>query len=145
MKIFVKRTLNGLQPCYDEDYEKFKELKVDTDYRAVITIPRNIRFHNKFFGMLRCAWEYQNEEKTAFFKNSFNVFRDTVFIASGICDVAYSVERKEWIEQAKSVAFESMDNQEFEETYNRVADILLKIFLKDINESEFRQNIGWFL
>ncbi|GHT56798.1 hypothetical protein AGMMS49982_23820 [Bacteroidia bacterium] len=54
-------TAHGLIPCYDADYDEKKELKIGETFKAKITLARNYEFHKKYFALINCAWEYQNE------------------------------------------------------------------------------------
>lgn len=144
MKLTLLNTAEGLKPCYDNDYDQKKKLRIGHIYTAEIKKARNIQFHRKYFALINCAWEYQNEKVEEHFKGSKNSFRKTVEIAAGYYDPIYSIERKEWIESPKSIAFDKMDEAEFAELYDRVRDVLLKVFLKHISEEEFINNLSNF-
>lgn len=140
MEIMLLNTMQGLKPLYDEDFEEKKKLKIGEIYRAEIKRPRNLAFHRKYFALIKCAWEYANERTTEHFKCIDN-FRKTVEIAAGHCEVCYSIERKEWIEIPKSIAFRSMTEDEFTELYERVKDVLYRYFLKHVSIEEFEENL----
>jgi len=67
--------------------------------------------------------------------------RKTVEISAGHCEMVYSISRKEWIETPKSISFESMDELAFQDLYDKVKDVLFSVFLKNISEEEFMQNL----
>lgn len=144
MKINLLNTADGLKPCNDNDYENKKRLKIGTIYTVDIKVARNYEFHKKFFALINCAWEYQNEKVQKHFKNNIENFRKTVQVTAGHCNVEYSIKRKEWVETSKSISFDNMDNLEFESLYNSVKDVLFAIFLKDITEEEFNKNLIHF-
>ena len=129
---------------YDDDYDEKRKLKLGVVYKAKITQARNVDFHRKYFKLIRCAWECQNEKTIDFFHNNFDSFRKTVEISAGICERVYSIARKEWLDIPKSIAFDKMDNIEFEELYERVKDVLFSIFLKNIDKEEFITNLMKF-
>lgn len=141
MKINLLNTISGLKPLCDEDYEEKKKLKIGEVYEATIKRPRNLSFHRKYFALINCAWEYQGEKLTEHFRNNVELFRKTIEVAAGWCDKVYSIERREWIEVPKSIAFDKMDNSEFTELYERVKDVLFKYFLKGISVEEFEKNL----
>lgn len=141
MKLKLLNTVSGLIPLYDADYDEKKKLKIGSIYEVTIRLSRNIDFHRKYFALIQCAWEYQNERTVNHFKNDINVFRKTVEIAAGWCEPVYSIERKEWLEIPKSIAFDKMDNTEFADLYDRVKDVLFKYFLKHITCEEFEKNL----
>lgn len=141
MKIKLLNTVSGLKPLYDSDYEEKKKLKIGEVYEASIRQPRNIPFHRKYFGLINLAWEYQTEKVCEHFHNNIELFRKTVEMAAGWCEPIYSIDRKEWVEVPKSIAFDKMDNAEFTELYERVKDVLFKYFLKHITIEEFENNL----
>ena len=113
MELFLLNTDGGLKPCYDEDYDNKKKLKLGQVYKARITLARNIDFHRKYFALINCAWAYQNEATTSYFKNDVNSFRKTIEVAAGHCDTLFNLRLKEWVDVPKSIAFDKMDELEF--------------------------------
>lgn len=141
MEIYLYNTSQGLIPLYDEDYDQKKRLKIGQKYRARITVPRDLTKHRKYFALINCAWDFQNEKVQAFFNNNVDVFRKTVEMTAGHCEKVYSIKLKEWVDVPKSISFDSVDNIEFNEIYKRVYDVLLSTFLKHISEQEFMDNL----
>lgn len=144
MKLQLLNTASGLIPCYDEDYDEKKKLKIGKTYEATIKLVRNPLFHRKYFALIKCAWEYLTESQQAFFKNDQDVFRKTIEVSAGHCELCYSIERREWIEVPKSISFEKMDEAEFSSLYEKVKDVLFTIFLKSVNKDEFEQQLMYF-
>lgn len=141
MKLQVLNTPVGLKPLYDEDFDEKKKLKIGEVYEVTIKQPRNLPFHRKYFSLINLAWEYQNERVVEHFHHNIELFRKTVEMAAGWCEIIYSIQRKEWMETPKSIAFDKMDNAEFSELYERVKDVLYKVFLKNIPIEEFEKNL----
>jgi hypothetical protein len=141
MELYLLNTSSGLKPCYDEDYDNKKKLKIGKIYKAKITEARNYEFHKKYFAMVNCAWEYQNEKVIEHFKNSVDNFRKTIEIAAGHYDTIYNIRLKEWVEVPKSIAFDKMDEFKFGELYDSVKRVLFTVFLKNITEEEFVANM----
>ena len=96
------------------------------------------------FALIQCAWEYQNEKVVEHFKSNIELFRKTVEMAAGHCDLICSIERKEWIETPKSIAFDAMSESEFQDLYDNVLSVLFRIFLKHVTEEEFKRNLQYF-
>lgn len=145
MKLLLLNTREGLKPMYDEDYDEKKKLKIGEIYEAEIKLPRNLRFHRKYFGLIRCAWEYLNEKQQDFFKNNLEVFRKSLEVAAGWCEPLYDLETQELYHAPKSISFEKMKEDEFSILYNNVRDILFKIILPNISKEEFERNLVNFL
>lgn len=141
MILYCTNTTRGLIPNYDDDFDQKKKLKIGQVYKVKVTKARNYEFHKKYFALINCAWEYQNEGVARFFNQNIEAFRKTVEIAAGHYEKIYSLGRGEWIEQPKSIAFEKMDEIEFQQLYDKVKDVLFSTFLKKISEEEFMQNL----
>lgn len=141
MDIFLLNTTSGLKPCYDEDYEEKKKLKIGKIYKAKITPVRNYTFHKKYFALINCAWAYQNEKTVEHFKHNVDCFRKTVEIAAGYCDTVYNISLKSWVDTPKSIAFDKMDEFEFINLYDNVKRVLFTVFLRNISEEEFTRNL----
>lgn len=144
MEIYLLNTADGLKPCSDEDYGKKLRLKTGRIYKARITLARNYEFHKKYFALIHCAWEYQDERTVAHFHHSVDCFRKTVEIAAGHCEPVYNIARREWTEMPKSVAFDKMDEAAFQDLYERVKDVLFGVFLRGVSEEEFTRNLQNF-
>ena len=99
MKIKLLNTVQGLKPLYDEDFDEKKKLKIGGIYEADVKKARNLQFHKKFFALINCAWEYQNEKVVEFFHHSKDAFRKTVVIAAGWYEPVYSIDKKEWTQK----------------------------------------------
>ena len=141
MKINLLNTMSGLKPLYDSDHDEKKKLKIGEVYEATIKRPRNLSFHKKYFALINLAWEYQNEKAVEHFHQNIELFRKTIEVAAGWCEPIYSIDRKEWVEVPKSISFDKMDADEFEQLYERVKDVLFKYFLKHISVEEFEKNL----
>lgn len=145
MKLFLHNTREGLKPMYDEDYDEKKKLKIGEVYEAEIRLPRNLRFHRKYWALLRCSWEYLNERQQEFFKNDIEVFRKSLEVTAGWCEPLYDLETQSWYHAPKSISFEKMKEEEFSILYNNVRDILFRAIIPNISQEEFERNLKNFL
>lgn len=145
MKMTLLNTVQGLKPCYDEDYDEKKKLKIGEIYTATIYKQRNLKFHRKFFALIRTAWAFQNEKRREVFKNSVDIFRASILLNSGICERIWLAEKKQYVDIPRSLAFDSMEEKDFEECYSKCLDFILKRLVNHISEDEFKRNIEDFL
>ena len=136
MKLFLLKTMTGLIPCGDDSYESSKKLKMGSIYQADVKLSRNYQFHKKYFSLIRCAWEYLSEAQQNFF-GSPEAFRKTVEVAAGNFEFIWSISRSEWVQVPKSIAFDKMEADEFNELYERVKDVLFQTYLSDIDRQTF--------
>lgn len=123
MKLLLYNDYGYLKPMYDDDFEEKRKLKLGKVYEANIKQARNFEFHKKYFKLINIAWELLGEKTHNFFKNSEN-FRKAVEVAAGNFEMLYLISKNEWVQQAKSIAFDKMSKEEFEELYERVKDVI---------------------
>lgn len=139
MRLFVTNTMSGLIPNYDDDYEKKRMLKIGTTYEVDIREARNYEFHKKYFALINCSWEYLNEKQQLFFKNDIELYRKSMEVSAGHCNLIFNLNTKSWVEVPKSISFGKMDEFEFRELYENVKKSIFQII--KISENEFMSNL----
>ena len=117
----VKGFDNKFTVAYDSDYERLKRIKAGKMVLCKITQPRNIEFHKKFFALIKMV--YQNQEHY----NNMEKLRKDLIISAGFFDEHITIWG-ETIQTAKSISFGSMNEETFQELYNRVLDEIIKHF-----------------
>lgn len=138
MTVNLVYTNNGtLIPETDTDAEIKRSLKPGQTYVADIKIKRNADHHRKYFAMLNTAWEFLPENVQSFYKHNVEVFRKYLEITVGHCEIFFSPKRMEWVEGPKSIAFDKMDQAEFEALYNRVRTLLDTLMSRYMTKEQF--------
>jgi hypothetical protein len=136
MKIaLIKQLDNSFKAAFDSDYEYIKKLKQGEIYFFEVKRERNIKFHRKFFALIRMV--YQNQEHYAF----EDELRADLLIDAGYFKTIVSIygeERKE----ALSINFASMDQDTFDKMYSDVLDNIVKHFHFD--KEEIKINVEKF-
>jgi len=98
--------------------------------QAEMVIPRNGKFHRKFFALLNVgfdAWEPPRKRRTYKgmpVQKNFDQFREDVTIAAGFYEQTFDLRGRMRV-KAKSIGFARMDDAEFEKVYSAVANVLL--------------------
>jgi len=90
-------------------------------------VPRNPRFHRKFFALLNIgfdAWEPSLQHRGATVEKNFDEFHEEVTILAGHYIQTWTLDGEMRL-RAKSISFAAMDDEEFERVYNAVANVLL--------------------
>jgi len=118
MEVFCKNTLAGLIPLYPSDLEEKKKLKLNQDYKAVITNPRNIGLHKKYFALLNLG--HQNSRLEV----SFDFYRAYVIMKAGYAKQAATPNGIIFLPE--SISFASMEQDVFELLYSRSLDVIIK-------------------
>ena len=137
MEIHLVRTYTGLRPYTDDDYEEMKKIKVGSIVKANIVRPRNVKFHRKFFALIRTAWDCLTEQQRINLR-SIDTFREELLITSGFSEPLYDLNGQKFLERAKSISFAKMDEPVFNEVYSRCLDTILTILMANgITEDEF--------
>jgi hypothetical protein len=119
MKILVKNTEYGLIPMYDSDLEEKKKLTLDQEYWGEFKKARNYKFLKKFMALIR----YGNENSKTV-EMPFDAYREYITMKAGYFE-HYSTPTKTFF-RAKSIAFDNMDEETFQDVYSRVLDEIIK-------------------
>lgn len=121
MQLLVVKTINGLlKPAFDEDKEKFSQFPKDGYFEIKYTKRRNIRFHRKFFALLKIAYENQSDYRL------MEDLRRDLIITSGHYEEVVNAITGEVYKIAKSISFNSMDETEFSLIYEDVKNVIIQ-------------------
>ena len=144
MKILCVVTDTGLAPKYDSDREEFKKLKRNSEVVVEIKKGRNIEFHKKYFALLKLTYDNFPE----WLEDTLNVhsiegLRTRIKIDLGLYEVSHYGNQSIII--PKSIAFDKMDETEFEKFYNMSVNHILKNYLKGVSNEQIEEEIWKFL
>lgn len=115
MKAYFIKIENALIP-FDDNCKPFNRLEQGEEIEIDITNKRNIKFHRKFFALIKLAFDNQ--------ENYTNIeeLRKDLIINAGYYNERTNYITGEVIIEAQSISFSSMEEQEFEKVYNSVLD-----------------------
>lgn len=137
MKLHLINTAQGfLIPESDVDYDEKRHLKIGETYCADIKLVRNSEFHRKYFKMISVAWNCLPLHMQYFFHSSEGL-RKYSEVAAGYSEPFFSSKLGEWVDAPRSIAFDKMDQAEFENLYTDVRRVLDAILAKYITQEEF--------
>jgi hypothetical protein len=139
IEMYLKKTLTGLIPTTKDSNDKYEKLKLNEEVKAKITQPnkRVLGFHKKFFALLDVSFEHRPERLDGINKEAF---RKEVICRAGYYTLHTNFKGFE-VYEAKSIAFNSMKQPEFEELYNRVMDIIIKYVLDGSKTEEVERAV----
>lgn len=140
MKLRLLNTPQGLKPCYDEDFDAKRALKIGEVYEAEIKLVRNYELHKKAFALLNAAWAYLPEKTQSGFR-SVEGFRDYLTVAAGYYDVYFNRRLHAFVEKPKSWSFSNMDNAEFSAFYEKIKDVIFGVISPYVSLEEFEKNL----
>lgn len=144
MKILCVITEAGLTPKYESDREEFKKLKRNAEVVVEIKKGRNIEFHKKYFALLKLTFENFPE----WLEDTLNVhsvedLRTRIKIDLGLYDISHYGNQSIII--PKSIAFDKMDETEFEKFYRMSVNHIIKNYLKGVSNEQIEEEIWKFL
>jgi len=117
MEIYLKNTLAGLIPLYNSDLAEKKKLKIDREYKAKITNPRNIKFHKKLFALLNLG--HQNTRINL----PFEAYRARCIMKAGYVHIYETPNGTMFLPE--SISFASMSEDIFSELYSRILTVII--------------------
>lgn len=119
MKILVVKTLNGsLKPAYDTDLEVFKKMPKGEPFEIEYKKKRNPLFHRKYFGLMNLAFNNQDTYE------HLDDVRRYISVMAGFVEEMVNAQTGEIYHVPKSISFDSMDELEFSELYERSKDVI---------------------
>jgi hypothetical protein len=118
MKLIAKKRLDGsFMPVYDSDKEAVKKIKAGEDVEIDIKRPRNLAFHRKTFSLFNLVFDNQDHYK------NLEELRKDLTIEAGYFTKRYNMHGVEIIE-AQSISFAAMNQDTFDEYYQRLLDAI---------------------
>ena len=137
MKMYLKVTPDyGLIPIDPEGIKYVYNRKIGQELSCDVKIVRNYENLQRFFVLVNITFDMQDhfEEKEA--------YRYWLIMKAGYFDTIIAPNGNT-IYKAKSIAFESMNENEFREVFSAVIDVFLKQFGTGQTENDILQVIGF--
>lgn len=120
----------------DTDGAEFCSKHTGKDLMVEVKMARNPGHHRKFFALLNLLWRRTEcGEKYP----SRNALRYALTMAAGYTEVVPT--RKGEVLVPKSLAFESMDQTEFNELYDACVSLIIKEILPHMSEEDLRREL----
>ena len=137
--IFIKKTALGAIVATERRSEDvISDWPVNTCLKAVVTKPRNIKHHAKYWAMLGKIFDNQK-----YFAN-IDDLHNAVKIKAGYSTV-YQFKNGTYWHSLKSISFSKMSQQDFEQFYTRALDFISSEVVPGITSDEIRKEIEGFL
>lgn len=137
MKIYIVKQLNNtFKVAYDSDYERLKKIKVGEVYECEIKQPRNLKFHKKYFALVKMLFD--NQERY----NDMEELRRDLTIEAGFYNERANFHG-EIIREAKSISFAKMSQSDFDDLYNKTIDVICQYF--NFEKQDILDNLESFM
>jgi hypothetical protein len=135
--LLIKELSGKFIPAYDTDLELAKKIKVGDIYRFKYSRPRNIKFHKKFFALIKLVFENQENY------TDIDDLRYDLTIEAGFWEEKTNFITGEVKRIAKSINFGSMDEDEFSKLYTSMLDTVIRVF--GWSGEDIEENIAEFM
>lgn len=143
--LYLRKTMGGLVPDTDEDFEASKRFKLGQVVKAEVTNPRNLAFFRKWFALVKVGfdlWEetgVRAEWKGEEIRPDFDRFRKDVTILAGFGRPVVNL-KGEIRYEAESISFGKMGEDEFEKLYSAtLTTIVQKVMRGKVSEERLRE------
>ncbi len=119
MEIYlIKLPNNDFRCAYDSDYDEMLKIKSGEAIKCTITKARNYKLHKKAMALIKMVFDSQE------FYTDINELRKDLTIEAGFYTENVNFFTGEVRKEAKSWRFETMDEYEFNQVYERIKDVI---------------------
>jgi len=137
MDAFVIKMNGALYPASEHDRELLGKFKTGEPTRVTLRRVRNYEFHKKFFKLLDLAFDYWIPPENVLGEKNFDRFRYDITILAGFYEQTVRLNG-EIRTEAKSISFDNMSEDEFEDLYLKTIDVIIKHVLKNYSGDMLR-------
>jgi hypothetical protein len=144
MDFFCRVIDTGLVPLDDNDWEVKKRLRLGSDVKVHVTMPRNIKFHRKFFALLSIVLDNLPEKV----QNELHIYSIETLLAAIKIDLGYYDTVKvtgKYVVRLRSISFGKMDEAAFEKFYDIAVTNILNNYLKGTDRNQLLQEVQSFI
>jgi len=138
----------GLIPADTEAAAWMGKVGMGKHVTATVRLPRNTKFHRKFFAMLDVAYSNHDwpeiETKWGKARCSAELFRKYTIVKAGHYEIALTPHGEPRAEP-KSISFTKMDEAEFQKLYSDVLDVILMEFLTNWTDGDMERAVEQML
>lgn len=143
MKFNLTKTKTGLIPSTQDDWDKLSKVEYGESFSCKTVDQRNINFHRKFFSLINLAFDNLPEQYDQYFKTPDQLRYELTKRAGFYEEYTDLKGVKQY--KAKSIAFDTMSQSEFEQLYSAVIDVIMKWILPDLDKDILESELMNFL
>jgi hypothetical protein len=144
-EIYIRKLHHSFVPVDQGQLDVMEELAPNSEFKAVLTQPRSLPFHRRFFALLDVAFDAWEPEpqfyKGVQIEKNRERFRKDIVIMAGYFTPVVNVKSEVRLE-AKSISFAKMDQAEFEALYSRVIDIVLQKIMTNYTRDDLDEQVS---
>ena len=132
--LLVKEKGGRLAPADSISFESISAIGNGEYLTAKLTRPRNVKHHRKFFALLKIVFEAQDRYPTT------NHLLHAIKIGVKHYDLVHLTKNHTVIE-TRSISFASMAQDEFEEFYDKVVNLIVTQILPGVDSAELERQV----
>lgn len=144
MDFYCKVTSIGLIPLDDNDLQQKKRLRLGSEVRVHVTLPRNIKFHRKFFALLNIVFNNLPED----IQRHTNIYSVESLLTAIKIDIGYfdmTTVNKYKVVRPKSISFAAMDEAQFSKFYDNAVTDILTNYLPGADRNDLLNEVSEFI
>lgn len=130
------KTTTGFIPLDAISADQYRLIKTGKPVTVSVTQTRNLKFHRKMFALLQVVYDAQPEPQ-AFL--TVEDLLDALKVAVGHSKKMRQFDQN--IVIPKSIAFDKMDQANFEDSYERVVEVILKHILPNTTRIDLDKQV----
>ena len=142
-RIYLVKTIHGLQAAWDADKQHLAKLKLGEVYRAEIKQPRNLAFHCKYFALVNLVFSNLPEHLQDTIRTPEELHTE-IKMQTGVRMKRQSLGGQSYYVPG-SIAFAKMTEDEFSEFYSRAVDVIIKWILPGVDRAELWSEVESYL
>lgn len=137
--LFQISKLGKLDPVDPRSAEVWSELPRGKVLRAKVQQPRNVQHHRKYWALIGCIWPHQDIYPTS------EALNDGIKQAIGHVREVVNAETGEKSYAPASIAFDKMDQDAFEQFYDRAVDLICRRIIPGLNRADLEREVNEIL
>ena len=144
MDFYCKVTSIGLVPLDDNDLQQKKRLRLGSEVRVHVTLPRNIKFHRKFFALLNIVFNNLPED----IQRCTNIYSVESLLTAIKIDMGYfdtTTVKRYKVVRTKSISFAAMDEAQFSKFYDNAVTDILTNYLPGTDRNDLLNEVSEFI
>lgn len=129
-----RKNLSRLEPAEGSAVELLRGIKQGAEVSVEIRRPRNIKFHRKFFALVRLVYDNQNVCQ------SQNELLDAIKLMVGHVNQV-RLPSGEIAKVPASISFAAMDEPAFNDFWNRAVDVVVRDIIPGLNREDLENEV----
>ena len=132
--IHLRRVLSRLAPADAASEELLNALPTGKEVKAVITIPRNVKHHRKFFALLNVIFPHQETYPTR--ESLLNAIKCALGYGETI-----TLPDGRIVLSPGSISFSKMDQNDFNAFYERAVRLITERILPGVDSTDLEREV----